>query len=129
MCSSEPCIALINCLTEYFFSIVAGVDFTPVVMELLFDENTAEIDVMIPIINDFVVEGEEFFTVSLARDPLDPLDEVIISPDTAIVRIKDTDRELHELAFLAVYNINFVFLLKACYTCVGGPMFPAKWVV
>ena len=102
MCSSEPCIALTNCLTEYFFSIVAGVDFTPVVMELLFDENIDEIDVMIPIINDFVVEGEETFTVSLLRDPMDPLDEVIISPDEAIVVILDDDRELHEFAFLAV---------------------------
>ena len=102
MCSSEPCIALINCLTEYFFSIVAGVDFTPVVMELLFNESIDAIDVMIPIIDDSIVEGEEFFTVSLVRDPLDPLDEVIISPDEAIVVILDDDRELHELAFLAV---------------------------
>ena len=102
MCSSEPRIALTNCLTEYFFSIVAGVDFIPVEMELLFEENIDEIDVMIPIIDDSFVEGDETFTVSLVRDPMDPLDEVIISPDTAIVVILEDDRELHEVVLLAV---------------------------
>ena len=50
----------------------------------------------ITIVNDGAIENpSETFSVSLVRDPMDPLDVVTISPDTATVTILDDDRELH----------------------------------
>ena len=70
--------------------------------DLVFDENTMTITVDIPITDDDIVEDPmETFTVSLERDPLDPSDVVIISPDVATVVIRDDDRELHGLVFKA----------------------------
>ena len=41
--------------------------------------------------DDLYEEFLETFTVSLVRDPADPIDEVIIHPDEATVSIQDND--------------------------------------
>ena len=58
--------------------------------ELLFDESTTEIQVNITIKDDDIFEELlETFTVSLVRDPVDPVDEVVVDPDAATVFIRD----------------------------------------
>ena len=49
------------------------------------------VPVDITITNDGVFEQLETFTVSLVRDPADPINEVIIDPDAATVSIQDDD--------------------------------------
>ena len=70
-----------------FLSCLAG-DELP--KELLFDESTTEIQVNISITDDDIFEKLlETFSVSLVGDPADPVDEVIVDPDAAIVFIRD----------------------------------------
>ena len=49
------------------------------------------VPVDITITNDDIFELLETFTVSLVRDPADPVDVVIIDPDAATVSIQDED--------------------------------------
>ena len=49
------------------------------------------VPVDIPITDDTIVEFLETFTVSLVRDPEDPINEVIIRPDAATVSIVDNE--------------------------------------
>ena len=76
-----------------FFS--ADVDFVSLTRELTFDANTTVIPVEITINNDnFFEEFFENFTVSLTRNPDDPMDEVIIDPEEATVLIQDDEGKL-----------------------------------
>ena len=49
------------------------------------------VPVEITITDDAVFEQLETFTVSLVRDPADPINEVIIDPDIATVFIQEED--------------------------------------
>ena len=73
------------------FSSSAGDDFDSLTRVLVFDENTLVVPVEIPITDDAIVESLGTFTVSLVRDPDDPIDEVIIDPDAATVSILDNE--------------------------------------
>ena len=80
---------------DCFFS--ADADFVSLTRQLTFDINTKVIPLEITIIDDiFFEEFLETFTVSLARNPADPVNEVIVDPDVATVTlfIQDDDGKL-----------------------------------
>jgi hypothetical protein len=70
----------------------ADADFVSLTRELTFDANTTVIPVEITINDDTIFEEFlESFTVSLTRNPNDPMDEVIIDPEQATVLIQDDE--------------------------------------
>ena len=62
------------------------------------------VPVEITITDDAVFEQLETFTVSLVRDPADPINEVIIDPDIATVFIQEEDGKV-----ILFYSISVIF--------------------
>ena len=76
-----------------YFS-TANVDFDSLTRVPVFDGNTTVVPVEITITDDDDDVFEQFletFTMSIVRDPNDPISEVIISPGTITVFIQDGD--------------------------------------
>ena len=66
-----------------------GSDYTQRVVTLTFDQDTTYIPFPVEILNDTINEVIESFTASLQSDD----DDVILSPFSTIVQIRDDDRE------------------------------------
>ena len=72
------------------------------------------VPVDITITNDDVFELLETFTVSLVRDPADPIDEVIIDPDAATVSIQDEDGKVITLCRNCKDMVHLSVCLSVC---------------
>ena len=72
------------------FDIVAGDDYLQQDLELTFEPTTASLNVVIPLVNDDIMEAEERFSLSLQL-AVAAQNAVIGSPSSASVNITDDD--------------------------------------
>ena len=70
------------------------------------------VDVIIT--NDGVFEQLETFTVSLVRDPADPVNVVVINPDAATVSIQDEDGKVITLCRNCKDMVHLSVCLSVC---------------
>ena len=71
--------------------IIASADYTSTTTDLIFGPRNRKQCVLVPVINDMVPETPEQFRVELAMTT--PLPGIVLTPDIAIVAIRDDDGE------------------------------------
>ena len=86
----------------YMYLIIASADYTSFTANLRFGLNSRKQCVLIPVINDMVLETQEYFQVKVAMTT--PLPGIVLTPDTATIVINDDDGELQD------FIIKFVLL-------------------
>ena len=77
-------------MTVWMFDTVAGDDYLQQDLELTFEPTTASLNMVIPLVNDDVMEAEERFTLSLQLAVV-AQNAVIGSLSSASVNITDDD--------------------------------------
>ena len=90
-----------------------GMDYTAVSRNLTFNATVSTQMVIIPILDDFIVEHSETFTLALtSTDPA-----VILNPSSSNVTIEDLDSKLLQVwyVYLAHHVHSITRGLKLCY--------------
>ena len=83
---------IIISLSTVLFPFVAGDDYYGQDQQLIFEAVSSSVDVVIPLINDVVMEDDEMFTLSLQLSDDDDSVGVVLGPiSTATVTIADDD--------------------------------------
>ncbi len=79
-----------------FFSIdTAGVDYTPVMVEIEFNSSVAMQCQVIPVVSDTILEIDETFLINLeVSDP-----DVLLENNTATIAIANDDRKLFRISY------------------------------
>ena len=95
-------------MISVIYIITDGDDYFRQDLVLTFETTSTSMDVVIPLINDDVMEGEETFTLCLVL--LDGAEGVRLgSPSTTTVNITDDDG-----MFQPTRNVNFIVQAIAC---------------
>ena len=90
----------------------AGMDYTPVSRNLIFNAAVRTQVVEIPIIDDLIVERSEIITLNLTSN--DPA--VILNPSTSTVTILDEDSKMLYVSYYALLPVSFTHILASVVT-------------
>ena len=90
---------------NYDFISPAGSDYTPVTTDLTFNSANANITetVTLPILDDLLLEGSEFFNVTLTTNN----SNVMLLPDLATVTIENVEGKLKEVINHTVVALGY----------------------